>query len=52
LGILLEVEIESILEVQGVKNYDGESDGAKGESLEVRQWRLVYLHRIQRLLSR
>ena len=32
---LLETEIRSILEVQGVKNYGGESEGAKGESPEV-----------------
>jgi len=37
--ILLEAEIRSILEVQGVKNCGGKSEGAKGESLEVRQWR-------------
>jgi len=35
LGILLEVEIESISEVQRVKNFGGKTDGAKGESLEV-----------------
>ena len=31
----LEAEIESISEVQRVKNYGGESKGAKGESLEI-----------------
>jgi len=36
LGILLEEEIRTISEVQGVKNYDGKSDKAEGESLEVR----------------
>jgi len=36
LGILLEAEIESISEVQGVKNFGKKSDGAEGESLEAR----------------
>jgi len=36
LGILFKVEIRSISEVQGVKNYDGKSDRAEGESFEVR----------------
>ena len=36
LSILLEAKIRSISEVQGVKNYDEKSDGAEGESLEVR----------------
>jgi len=35
LGVLLEVKIRSISEVQEVKNYGGESEGAKGKSLEV-----------------
>jgi len=52
LGILFDAEIGSISEIQEVKNYGGESEGAKGESLEVRQWRRVYLHGIQSLLSR
>jgi len=39
LGILLEVEIKSILEVQRVKNCGKKLDKAEGESLEVRQWR-------------
>ena len=43
MGILFEAEIESISEVQRVKNYGEESEGAKGENLEVRQWRRVYL---------
>ena len=34
------------------ENYGGKSDGADDESLEVRQWRRVYLQRIQRLLSK
>ena len=32
-GTLLETEIESISEVQGVKNYDGESEGGKVKAL-------------------
>ena len=48
---ILEAEIESISEIQGVKNYGGKSDRAKGGSLEVQQWRRVYLQRIQRLLA-
>jgi len=52
LSILLKEEIRSISEVQGVKNYNGESEGAKGESLKIRQWRRVYLRRVQSLLSR
>ena len=35
LGILLETEIKSISEVQGVENYGEKSDRAEGESLEV-----------------
>ena len=35
-GILLEAEIESISEVQGVKNHGEKSDDVEGESLEVR----------------
>jgi len=35
-GILLEVEIRDILEIQGMKSQDGESERAKGEVLEVR----------------
>ena len=35
LGILLEVEIRSISEVQRVKNYGEKSDRAEGERLEV-----------------
>ena len=33
---VLEAEIESISEVQEVKNFGRKSDGAEGESLEVR----------------
>ena len=36
LGILLEAEIGNISEVQGVENFGEKSDGAEGESLEVR----------------
>ena len=32
-GILIEAEIRSISEVQGVKNFGEKSDKAKGESL-------------------
>jgi len=35
-----------------MKNYGGESEWAKGESLEVWQWRRVYLRRIESLLGR
>jgi len=35
-----------------VKNYDRESDGVKGENLEVHQWRWVYIRRIQSLLDK
>ena len=49
---ILEVKIGGILEVQGVKNYCGESEGAKDEVFEVRQWRQVYLRRVQSLLGR
>jgi len=34
LGVLFEVEIGSISEVQREKNFDEKSDGAEGESLE------------------
>ena len=34
LGILLEEKFTGISEVQRVKNYDGESERMKGESLE------------------
>jgi len=33
LGVLLEVKIKGILEVQGMKIYGGESEGDKGEVL-------------------
>jgi len=35
LGILLEAEIRSISEVQGVKNFGEKLDGTEGENLEV-----------------
>ena len=35
MGVLLEVEIGGISEVQGVENYAGELEGAKGEVLEI-----------------
>jgi len=34
-----------------VKKYGGESEGVNGESLEIWQWRWVYLHKIQSLLG-
>ena len=36
MGVLLEVEIGDISEVQGVKSQGGESERAKDEVLEVR----------------
>ena len=35
LGILLKVKIESISEAQEVKNYGGELEGVRSESLKV-----------------
>ena len=52
MGILLETEIRSISKVQGLKNFGEKSDMVEGESLKVRQWRQVYIQRIQRLLSK
>jgi len=51
LGILLKVKIESISEAQEVKNYGGELEGVRSESLKVWQWRRVYLYEIQSLFS-
>jgi len=52
LGILLETKIESISDVQGVKNYGRKSEEVKGKSLDVPQWKRVYLHEIKSILRR